>query len=129
MLATTDWAAEGVAPAPPIRGALAVSGLYDLEPIPHTYLQPDLRLTPEQVARNSPIRHVRKTPTQMIMAVGLDKSAEFRRQMDDYSAAFAAAGIRHDLVRCGGKNYFSIVDCLCEPRHMLYLSLMRLLRP
>lgn len=129
MMATTDWAAEGLSPAPRIRGALAVSGLYDLEPIPLTYLQADVRLTPEQVARNSPVRHVRKTPTQVILAVGLDESNEFRRQMDAYSDAFVQAGIRHDLVRCGGKNHFSIVDCLTEPRHTLYLSLMRLMRP
>ena len=129
MLAATDWAAEKVSPAPVIRGGLAISGIYELEPIRLSYLQPDVRLTPEQVERNSPIRHVRKSPTQMILAVGLAESAEFQRQMDAYSAAFAEAGIRHDLVRCGGRNHFSIVDALCEPRHMLYLSLMRLMRP
>jgi arylformamidase len=129
MMASTDWAAEGVSPAPLIRGALAISGIYDLEPIPLTYLQPDVNLTSEQVARNSPIRHVHPSPTQVILAVGLDESAEFQRQMDAYSNAFVKAGIRHDLVRCGGRNHFSILDAMCEPRHTLYLSLMRLMRP
>ncbi len=54
LMVSTDWAAEGVSPAPEIRGALAISGLYDLEPIPHTFLQADVRLTAEQVARHSP---------------------------------------------------------------------------
>jgi arylformamidase len=129
MMAGTDWAAEKVSPAPVIRGALAISGVYELEPIRLSYLQPDLHLTPEQVERNSPIRQVRKSPTQVILAVGLDESAEFQRQMNAYSEAFAQAGIRHDVVRCGGRNHFSIVDALCEPRHMLHLSLMRLMRP
>jgi len=40
-----------------VRGALAVSGLHDLEPIMRTpFLQPALQLTPEQVARASPAR-------------------------------------------------------------------------
>lgn len=129
MMAATDWAAEGVSPAPTVRGALAISGLYDLEPFPQTYLQPDLRLTQEQVARNSPMRFARKSPTQVMLAVGLDELAEFQRQMDAYSEAFAQAGVRHDVVRCGGRNHFSILDCLTEPHHLLYLSLMRLLRP
>jgi arylformamidase len=129
MVAQTDWAAEGVSPEPRIRGALAISGLYDLTPFPHTFLQPDLRLTADQVARNSPIRHIRKTATQMMLSVGLDESPEFLRQLQAYSDGMAQAGIRHDLVRVGKRNHFSIVDALCEPRNMLYLSLMRLMRP
>ena len=129
-MAATDWVAlEGAGSAPSIRGALAISGVYDLEPIPLTYLQPEVRLTPEHVARHSPARHVIKVPTQVILAVGLKESAEFQRQMTDYSAAFVAAGIRHDLVRCGDRNHFSILDALCEPRHQLHLALMRLMRP
>lgn len=129
MMAATDWTAEGVAQPPRVRGALAISGLYDLEPFPLTYLQPDLHLTADQMARNSPVRLVSKSPTQVMLAVGLDESAEFQRQTNDYSDAFAKAGVRHDVVRCGGRNHFSIVDCLTDPRHLLYLSLMRLLRP
>ncbi len=129
MMAQTDWAAEGVSPAPVVKGALAISGLYDLEPMPHTFLQPDLRLTAEQVARNSPIRHIRKVPTQMMLAVGLSESREFMRQLDAYSEGMAKAGIRHDLVRVGGHNHFSILDALVDPRNMLHLSLMRLMRP
>ncbi|HEY1723507.1 MAG TPA: alpha/beta hydrolase [Magnetospirillaceae bacterium] len=129
MVAQTDWAAEGVSPEPRVRGALAISGIYDLEPIQHTFLQPDVRLTAETIARSSPVKHVRKTPVHMMLAVGLDESSEFQRQLNDYSAAMAAIGIRHDMVRVGGRNHFSIVDALCEPRNMLHLSLMRLMRP
>jgi arylformamidase len=129
MVAQTDWAKMGVSPDPVIKGALAISGLYDLEPIRHSFLQPDVRLTPAVVEESSPIRHVRQVPTQMMLSVGLVESAEFQRQLNDYSAAMAAAGIRHDLVRVGGRNHFSIVDALCEPKNMLHLSLMRLMRP
>ena len=42
-------------PLHPLAGALAISGLYDLEPLRHTaFLQSDLKLTPQQVARCSP---------------------------------------------------------------------------
>jgi len=129
MLASTYWTAEGVAKPPQIRGALAISGVYDLEPFPHTFLQPDLRLTPEQVDRNSPIRHVRKSPTQIMLAVGLDESAELQRQLEAYGAALGRAGMLHDIVRAGGRNHFSIMDCLADPKHMLRQSLMRMMRP
>src|SRR5688500_14744190 len=42
-------------PADLVKGALSISGLHDLEPMMHTpFLQPSLRLTPEQVRKASP---------------------------------------------------------------------------
>lgn len=128
-VAQTDWAELGVSPEPLIKGSLSISGIYDLEPIQHTFLQPDVKLTQAVIEESSPIRHIRKVATQMMLSVGLDESSEFQRQLNDYSAGMAAAGIRHDLVRVGGRNHFSIVDALCEPKNMLHLSLMRLMRP
>ena len=59
---------------------LALSGLYDLEPIRHTrFLQPDLQLTPAAVARLSPAFFPR--PKAVLHAVvGADETDEFVRQ-------------------------------------------------
>lgn len=59
---------------------LALSGLYDLEPLRHTrFLQPDLQLTPASVARLSPAFFPR--PKAVLHAVvGADETDEFVRQ-------------------------------------------------
>ncbi|MGH3147889.1 MAG: alpha/beta hydrolase, partial [Rubrobacter sp.] len=58
MLLATDWEGEYGLPADIIKGATAISGLYDLAPFPYTFLQPQLQLGWDQVLRNSPILHL-----------------------------------------------------------------------
>ncbi|XP_075760276.1 kynurenine formamidase isoform X5 [Pelodiscus sinensis] len=43
MVLSTDWGEYGV--SPDIRGAFLVSGVYDLEPITHTYVNSPLRMS------------------------------------------------------------------------------------
>lgn len=60
--------------------AMAISGLYDLEPLRHTgFLQPDLKLTPTSVARLSPAFFPRPKG-QLYALVGADETDEFLRQ-------------------------------------------------
>lgn len=60
--------------------AMALSGLYDLEPLRHTtFLQPDLKLTPTAVARLSPAFFPRPKG-QLHALAGADESDEFLRQ-------------------------------------------------
>ncbi len=127
MVASTDWRAAGSDPVPSIRGALAVSGLYDLEPFPHTYLQPDLRLTPEQVARFSPTRIARRLDFPLSLAIGTEETPEYQRQMEEYAAALLKAGNRAEMVHCGGRNHFSVFDCLVEEGDILRQTLLRMM--
>jgi arylformamidase len=63
-----------------VARAMAVSGLYDLEPLRHTgFLQPDLKLTPASVARLSPAFFPRPKG-QLYALAGADESDEFLRQ-------------------------------------------------
>jgi arylformamidase len=43
---------------PIVRGGLAISGIYDLEPIRLNYLNEKLRLDPAEAERNSPVFHL-----------------------------------------------------------------------
>jgi arylformamidase len=63
-----------------VTRALALSGLYDLEPLRHAaFLQSDLQLTPAAVARLSPAFFPRPKG-QLHAVVGADESEEFMRQ-------------------------------------------------
>ncbi|XP_050837472.1 kynurenine formamidase isoform X3 [Serinus canaria] len=86
MVLSTDWTEFQV--VPDIKGAVLVSGLYDLEPILHTYVNDALNMSREVAQRNSPMRHV--TPAvpaacEVLVAVAQHDSPEFRRQSQEYS--------------------------------------------
>jgi arylformamidase len=81
MMLSCDW--PRVAPDLPrevVRSALAVSGLFELEPIRHTpFLAPDLRLSAAAAKRLSPA--LMPPPRGTLAAlVGGDESEEFLRQ-------------------------------------------------
>jgi arylformamidase len=68
---------------PAVRGALAISGLYDLEPIRLSYLNDEIRLAADEVERVSPIRHLPAQSAPLLVTVGADELPELRRQSAD----------------------------------------------
>ena len=80
MMAITDWRAEYDLPADLVKGALLVSGMYDLEPVRLTFRNEWLKLDAEGAARNSPIRHIPDNGCPLIVGMGSLETDEFRRQ-------------------------------------------------
>jgi arylformamidase len=102
-----------------VRGGVAVSGLYDMEPIRHTpYLNKDLGLTPERVAPLSPLYMTPATGAPLITAVGGDESDEFRRHNREIGIAWAH-NLRED-VPLPGANHFTACEHFAEPGHRLF---------
>ncbi|MEO8154215.1 MAG: alpha/beta hydrolase [Rhizobacter sp.] len=81
MMLCCDW--QDVAsdlPSRVVHSALAISGVFDLEPIRQTpFLQADLRLTHESVDKLSPA-YFRRPPGRLFAAAGAGESEEFLRQ-------------------------------------------------
>lgn len=100
---------------PAIRGALAISGIYDLEPIRLSYLNDEVRLSEDEVPRVSPMRHLPDRSAPLLVSVGADELPELRRQSADYWAAWASRGLTGAMVSMKGENHFSIVDDLARP--------------
>lgn len=92
MLMATDW--EGMFGLPPslIRGALCLSGLYDLRPFPWSWLQPKLQLSGRDVQEFSPLWQPCRVPAAVRLAVGGQESHEFERQMSAYGDHLAQQG-------------------------------------
>ena len=94
----------------PLAAAVLVSGIYDLEPLRHSYLQPAIRLDDGLVARNSPLFAVRPCATPLLVTWGGDESAEFARQSTSFHEAWRAAGNPSELLPQPGANHFSATD-------------------
>lgn len=114
-------------PAQPVTGALALSGLYDLEPLRHTpMLQPDLRLTPTSVARLSPAFFPRPKGAKLYAAVGLDESDEFLRQNMLIRDVWGPTAVPV-CETVPGANHFTVLNRLADPRSRLHDLALRLL--
>jgi arylformamidase len=119
MLAETDWRAHAL-PPDAIKGGIAISGLYDLEPIRACYLNDKLGLDAAAVARNSPIRHARPGGPPLVFAVGGTESEEFHRQTNEFAAVWRAAGNRVAVQVLPGLNHFTITTALGDPSSELF---------
>jgi arylformamidase len=81
MMLSCHWpAVASDLPSGLVRSALAISGVYDLEPVAHApFLREDLRLTPAQVRKLS-VAYFPPPEGTLYAAVGANESEEFLRQ-------------------------------------------------
>jgi arylformamidase len=125
MAALTEW--EGSAPGLPanvVKSALAISGLYELEPIRHTYLNDALKLDSAAARRNSPALFVRKGTSPLALAVGAGETQEFLRQQRDFAKTLVQAGVASEAHEIAGRHHFDVIHDLAAPGAKLH-ALMR----
>jgi arylformamidase len=120
-LMSTDWA--GLDPALPedmIKGAIPISGLYDLEPIRHLTMNDTLRMTEDEARKLSPIFTIPAVAGAVTMAVGTNEGPEFARQQSDYAAAWQAGGLGCEALLLEEQDHFSILDTYAEEGGVLF---------
>jgi arylformamidase len=110
MLLATDWEGEYGLPGDIIKGATAISGLYDLAPFPYTFLQPQLQLGHHQILRNSPILRIPDASPPLLVAYGENETDEFKRQSEEYLDAWSAKGLEGELLILQNKNHYEVID-------------------
>ena len=115
MLMATDWPGEYGLPADVVKGGCAISGLFDLAPFPHSWLQPKLRLTAEEVERMSPINHIPERAGPLLVTLGGDESEEFHRQSREFLAAWRAKGLDGRSIDLPGRNHFTVLEEYADP--------------
>jgi arylformamidase len=128
MLLTCRWKElDPGLPAQPLLGALAISGLYDLEPLRHApCVKDDLRLTPASVARLSPAFFPRPKGGKLHAVVGLDESDEFLRQNALIRDVWGPTAVPV-CETVHGRNHFDVLNTLVDPAGRLHELALRLL--
>jgi arylformamidase len=109
------WSAGGhlaavVCDHPAVRGALAISGIFDLAPIALTNINDAVRLDRTEIANLSPLYHLRAGIAPQRLVVGGDELSELRRQSTAYADAASRLGLPVTLRVLPGHNHFSILD-------------------
>lgn len=111
---------------PAVKGGLAMSGIYDLEPMRLCYVNDKLGLDEDEVVRNSPI--ALPAPSKpLVIAYGGSELAELQRQSVSYFQTLQIQRTNlHALERLDGHHHFSILEELASPTGALALAAARL---
>ena len=113
-------------PANLVSGALAISGLYDLEPLRHApFIRDDIRLAPASVRRLSPAFFPRPRKP-LVTAVGGDETAEFKRQSALIRDQWGPTSVPASET-IPSANHFTILHNLADPNGRLHRHALGLL--
>ena len=97
-----------------IKGGVAISGIYDLEPIRHSYLNVKLGLDEAMSRRNSPMLLTHGVKP-MALTVGGAELPLLRQQTADFAGYRARHGLPVTYEEIPGANHFTIMDEMASP--------------
>lgn len=116
LLLATDWAAyEADLPGDLVKGACAIGGIFDLEPIRLSFLNKNLNLTEQDVADHSPLKQVYPVSAPLLLIVAADESDEFHRQSEEMAGYWKGLGYPVELSIPKGLDHFDVVNELGDP--------------
>ena len=127
MLLAAQWPRfdQGL-PAQLLSGGLAISGLYDLEPLRHApFLKDDIGLDADSATHLSPACLRPATAAPLYVTVGGQESEEFHRQARLIAEHWQSAPVRS--VPMPRDNHFSIVDQLGDASSPLFAAALQMM--
>jgi arylformamidase len=128
MCLNTDWETVYGLPADLVKGGLSVSGVFDLQPIRYTLMQPLVQIDDGIVVRNSPqLLPQRRTRSPFLFSFGGDEPAEFQRQTMDFLHHWQMSGNQGEFLAQPGMNHFDAIYGFEDPRSALCRSLFRMM--
>jgi arylformamidase len=119
VVTITEWEKDFGVPKDAIKGALLVSGMYDLKPVRLSARSSYVKFTDAMEHALSSQRHLDKLSVPLVLAYGTFETPEFQRQTRDFAAAVKAAGKPVTLLVADGYNHFEIIETLANPHGLL----------
>ncbi len=115
MLVAMDWSALGSPSG--LAGAVAISGVFDLEPLVQVSFNTDLKLDRSRARAVSPIHLRPRSSVPMLFAAGADETSEFIRQSwllwERWPECHPHG--RHGPLFVPERHHFSVVSDLGDP--------------
>lgn len=109
-----------------VQAGLAISGVYDMEPIMKTpSINVDVHLTPAEVKRVSPAFMPPATDAPLYTAVGGQEQEGFHDQNKLIRDRWKP--VARDDLPCPDDNHFTILDRLADPASALFKGAMRMM--
>jgi arylformamidase len=100
---------------PNVKAGMAISGIYDLEPIRHSYLNVKLALDEAMSRRNSPIMQAGGAMKPLSLVVGNAELPLLRKQTADFAGHRARYGSPVTYEEIPGADHFTILNEMVSP--------------
>ncbi len=120
-IVVSGWSAGGHLTAmalshPQVKAGVAISGIYDLEPIRHSYLNVKLKLDDAMSRRNSPMAQPGGPMKPLALVVGAAELPLLRKQTADFACYRAKYGLPVSYEEIPGANHFTIMSEMQSPK-------------
>jgi acetyl esterase/lipase len=120
-IVVSGWSAGGHLTAmalshPKVKAGMAISGIYDLEPIRHSYLNVKLKLDGPMSRRQSPMAQPGGPMKPLALVVGAAELPLLRKQTADFAGHRAKYGLPVAYEEIPGANHFTIMDEMLSPK-------------
>jgi arylformamidase len=121
---TDGWREENL-PQNFCKGALLLSGMYELEPVRRSKRSSYVTFTDAMVAKLSSQRHLDGLHTPLVLAYGSCETPEFQRQTQDFFAAVHGLGKPAELIIGEAYNHFELLETLANPYGLTGRAMLR----
>jgi arylformamidase len=118
-LAAMSQISDGASPVVPVAGLVLVSGVFELEPIRHSYVNDKVAMTAEDASTLSPVRSKPAAPVPLVVAVGENEPVAFHEQSRLMAWTWRDHGCPVDPMLIPGRTHFDILDDLGAPASAL----------
>jgi len=100
---------------PQVKAGMGISGIYDLEPIRHSYLNVKLGLDEVMSRRNSPAMQAGGAMKPLSLVVGSAELPLLRKQTADFAGHRAKFGLPVTYEEVPGADHFTIMNEMVSP--------------
>jgi len=121
---TRGWREEDL-PQDFCKGALLLSGMYDLEPVRRSKRSTYVKFTDAMVERLSAQRHLDGLHTPLVLAYGTCETPEFQRQTQGFFAAVRGLEKPAELIVGEAYNHFELLETLANPYGLTGRAMLR----
>jgi arylformamidase len=120
-IVVSGWSAGGHLTAmalshPNVKAGIGISGIYDLEPIRHSYLNVKLGLDEAMSRRNSPMMQAGGAIKPLSLVAGSAELPLLRKQTADFACHRARSGLPVSYEEIPGADHFTIMNEMLSPK-------------
>ena len=124
MALANDWTKEGL-PQDCIKGAVATSGVFDLDMVMKISVQEQVRMTPEIAKHNSPFENPPRVKCPLVIAVGGAEPTGWQQMSEDYFNFCKANGMNVDYLVVPGANHYTMSEKLLDETNPLTQAMIK----
>ncbi len=119
VVVADGWQDEFGVPSNVVKGGVPLSGLLDMEPVQLCFVNDWLNADKEMAARNNPQNFIPENGCPLVVSYGGLETGEFKRQSEDFAAAWRAQGGDADCFETGHCHHFDLPLELCKSDSVL----------